>query len=510
MTKLHLPVLVTLAVVLAGCGTGSSAGTAASAQAKAPTAVRLGKATVGEISTKLTYNADLQPKYLVNVLPKVSGRIVKLNVDLGSAVKKGDVIAEVEHTEVDAQMEQAKANLSAAQARLATVQAQGRPESVAQAQAGVDSAAQKLQGLQNQGRPEQVAQAKAGLDAANAKLSQLLAGPTPGQLQQARLAVEQAKDQLYAAQTVADAQVHSGIISKDQRQAQLDAAQTAIDQANAALKTLTDPPTADAVNQAKAAVDQATQQLALAQQPYTAQDLGQAAAGVRAAQAQRDLAARPYTAEDLQTAQAGVAQAQAAVDLVQTQLDNTHVTAPVDGSIAKKLANEGDMVSPTAPIVSVTSTAWEIAVQVAEDAISQIHEGEPVQMIAAAFPDKPFSGKVTNIAPIIDSQTRTFTVKVEPSGTLPAVRGGMSTRIDIPSVVHSNVLVVPKGAVVQKDNQNIAFTVDAGRAHLVQVKLGLTNDTSSEIVSGLSEGQSVVIQGQDNLTEGDPVNVAGA
>src|SRR5581483_11124570 len=249
------------------------------------------------------------------------------------------------------------------------------------------------------------------------------------------------------------------------------------------------------------------QQVALAQKPYTAEDVSQAEAAVRGAQAAVALAAKPFTSEDAQTAAAGVAQAQAAVDLVQTQIDDATVTAPADGVIAKKLQNAGDMAAPAPPVVVLASTQWGVAVQVAEDAIAQVKQGTTVRMTAAAFPEQPFSGTITAISPVIDPQTRTFTVKVEPTGSTPDVRGGMSTRIDVPAAVHNGVPLVPKTAVVSKDGKSLVFTVDAGQAHAVPVTLGLSDDKSAEIVAGLQLGETIVIAGQDRLQDQDPVQV---
>ncbi|MHB8620441.1 MAG: efflux RND transporter periplasmic adaptor subunit [Chloroflexota bacterium] len=544
-----------LALLLAACGAASPS---ASGPARIAVPVMLATVSKGNIAASLTYNGQLTPTYLVTVVPKASGRILKLSVDVGSSVKQGQVIARIEHTELDAQLAQAKANLQAAEAKLATVQAGGRPEQVAQAQASLDATRAKLAGVQRQGRPAQVAQAQASLDAAQAKLAaarqgrpaqigqaqanldaakaklaQLMDGPTPAQVEQARLAVQQAKDNLYAQQTALDRQVAAGLASKDQRQSALDVAQTQVDQANAALKVLTDPPAADAVNQAKAAVDVAThqlrvaqhpgsaqdvaraqaavnaaqQQLNLARAPYTAQDIGQAQAAVNGAAAAVALAQRPYTKQDAQVAAAGVAQAQAAVDLVQTQLADAAVTAPVGGIIAKKMANQGDMASPTSPLVSITSTSWEADVHVAEDSIGQVHRGEKVNMVAAAYPTQPFRGTISTIAPLVDSQTRTFTVKIVPTGSTPRLRGGMSTRIEIPTAVHDGVLLVPKAAVIQKDGRTVVFVVAGGKAYATAVRLGLSDGASTEIVAGLAADQRVVVQGQDNLNDGDPVRV---
>ena len=566
----HAFFLVLLTCALAACGVKpQDAGPGPSNRAILP--VTTAKLASGSIRSVLSYNANLAPRYTVDVVAKSAGRITSLPLDLGSAVKRGDVIAQVEHTQLDAQLEQARANLQAAEAKLTGVQAQGRPEQIAEAQATLDAAVAKLDGMRA-GRPEQVTQAKADLDAAQAKVSalqqgrpeqvaqaqaavtqaqaqldsataalqQLQNGPTAAQVRQAQLAVEQARDRLYADQTAFDAQVGSGAITKEQRQSGLDVDQTAIDQATAALNVLTDKPTPEALNRARAAVSQAQgaldaarkqadialhpgsqqdltqaqagvtakqQQLALAQKPYSPADLAQAQSAVNGAQAGVALAARPYTDNDEAQAAAGVAQAQAAVDLVQSQIDDSTIKAPVDGLVSRKLVAEGDQAAVGSPLVTIAATQWEIVVQVSEQAIGQIHEGQQVQMTASAFPDKPFAGSITAIAPVIDAQTRTFTVKITPSGDIPSLRGGMSTRVDVPTVEHANAVLAPRSAIVNKDGQAEMFTVQDGKARALPVTTGLADDTSIEILKGATVGDAVVVTGQERLNDQDPVTI---
>src|SRR5579875_462833 len=195
-----------------------------------PVAVRTATVTPGSITGAIVYSGNVTSRNRVSVLPKIAGQITVLNVDVGSPVKKGDVIAELDHAALDAQVDQARAALAAAQAKLAQIQAGPRPETVAQAEANLrsakaalaaieqggrpenvqaaqgnlDAAIAKLNGLK-QGRAEMIAQARANLASAEARLQQLKDGPTADQIREAQLAVEQAKDAAYAADVQKDA-----------------------------------------------------------------------------------------------------------------------------------------------------------------------------------------------------------------------------------------------------------------------------------------------------------------
>ena len=102
----------------------------------ASVAVRTAAATQGSVAASLAYAGDVKAATQVAVLPKASGRIERLLVDVGSPVKKGEVIAELEAASLKAQVSQSKANLASAEAKYANMQAGSREEQVTQAAAG--------------------------------------------------------------------------------------------------------------------------------------------------------------------------------------------------------------------------------------------------------------------------------------------------------------------------------------------------------------------------------------
>ncbi len=195
----------------------------------APVVVKTATVGTANIAGTVVYSGNAEAGTKINLLPKTAGQITALNIETGSAVKQGDVIAELDHSAQDAQIDQAKAGVAVAQAKLASIQAGPRSELVAQAKANLEAAQQTLTYLQSGGRPENiaaaqgqlasatgrlnslqgrsetVAQSQANLAAAQAKLQQLKDGPTQQQIKAAQLAVEQAKDAANAANLGKDA-----------------------------------------------------------------------------------------------------------------------------------------------------------------------------------------------------------------------------------------------------------------------------------------------------------------
>ena len=163
--------------------------------------------TQGNIAATLVYSGNVQSRSQVNVVPKITGRVEKLYVDIGDEVRQGEVIAELDRAALDAQVQQSEAAVSVAQARLQQVQAGSKAEDIEAAAAAVRSAEARLDQARAGGRVEQIAAARAQVGQAQSRLDALLAGPKPDDatgldaaIDQSRAQVDQSRAQLSAAQ----------------------------------------------------------------------------------------------------------------------------------------------------------------------------------------------------------------------------------------------------------------------------------------------------------------------
>src|ERR1043166_9264938 len=132
----HLLLIGALAISLLLAACQRTAAPAAAPAAPPPPAVSAEPAHRGDIQQALAYSGDIRAKSQINVLPKSTGRIEKLLVDVGSQVKSGDTIALLDQDSPSMQVLQSRASLAQAQARLATLQAGPRAEDIAAAEAG--------------------------------------------------------------------------------------------------------------------------------------------------------------------------------------------------------------------------------------------------------------------------------------------------------------------------------------------------------------------------------------
>jgi multidrug efflux pump subunit AcrA (membrane-fusion protein) len=166
-------------VFAAGCGPVAVPGAASSGSQVQALSVPAVAAQRGEIKQTLSFSGDVRAREQITVLPKASGRVQHVLVDVGSPVHAGDLLAELEQDSPEIQVLQARANLAAAQAKLATIQAGARPDDVAGAEEAVGQQQARQAAMQAQGRPEDVAAAQAGLAAQTAKLNLMLSGGRP-------------------------------------------------------------------------------------------------------------------------------------------------------------------------------------------------------------------------------------------------------------------------------------------------------------------------------------------
>ncbi len=210
----------------------------------------------------------------------------------------------------------------------------------------------------------------------------------------------------------------------------------------------------------------------------------------------------------LKQAKAQVAQSQASLEQLEEQLSYTTVTSPMDGVILSRDVEIGDAVSSilvlgsTATLVMTIGDTQQVYVQgkVDEADIAHVYMGQPARIKVESFRDKVFNGKVTKIAPlgVEKDNVTTFEVRVSidnPGGELKAL---MTANAEILIEEHKNVLTVPENALIY-DNQKNAFveipdTKGPEGKRKIPVKAGISNGSRTEILEGLKDGDSVVLQ----------------
>lgn len=214
------------------------------------------------------------------------------------------------------------------------------------------------------------------------------------------------------------------------------------------------------------------------------------------------IASNATTRQDYDAAEARVKIAVAGLSEAETMLGYAKVTAPFDGVVTRKLAEVGDLAMPGKPLLEMESpAALRFEADLPEALIDNVKLGDKLRVRLA----KVVEGVVGEISPVADPVSRTFLVKLD----LPAadgVRTGQFGRVSVP-VGEARLLLVPQNAILKRGQMEIVFVTKEGKAALRLVKTGRVLDGGVEILSGVDEGEQVVLDKAASLSDAQPVTL---
>ena len=196
------------------------------------------------------------------------------------------------------------------------------------------------------------------------------------------------------------------------------------------------------------------------------------------------------------------------------EMRNTKVTAPFDGTITQRKVTAGAFVNNGAELLTIVDFSTLVArVFVPEKQLDRIQVGQGAEVVGKAARGRRGEGKVLRIAPTIDASTGTVkvTVSMPPAATAAqSFLPGMYAEVTLTTDSRSDVLLVPKAAVVRDEEQTYLFTLAGDAAtgftgKRVRVETGLTDPERIEIVKGLGAGEPVILAGQTGLKDGAKV-----
>ena len=162
----------------------------------------------------------------------------------------------------------------------------------------------------------------------------------------------------------------------------------------------------------------------------------------------------------------------------------------------------GDMAVVGAPLLKVEdNTSYRLEVLVGESYMDRIKLGDEAPVTVDALPGKPVAGRVGEIVPASDAQSRSFVVKLD-LPAVPGLRSGMFGRAAF-AMGQRDAITVPSAAVVERGQLTSVYVVDAkGVAHLRLVRTGKAYGGRTEVLSGLSPGERIVADKADQVHEG--------
>lgn len=237
------------------------------------------------------------------------------------------------------------------------------------------------------------------------------------------------------------------------------------------------------------------------------------------------VAARESLRAQLATARNNAQVAQDALAIADLGVDNNVVRAPFTGVVTAKAAQPGEIVSPLSAGGGFTRTgigtivdmdSLEVEVEVGEAFIGRVQPKMPVEIVLNAYQDWKIPGEVIAIIPTADRGKATVKVRVALGLKDPRIVPEMGVRVSFLEKKAAGAeppkgVRVPATAIVQRDGKQMAFVLqDDDKVKLQALQLGESLNKDKQVLSGLSAGQTVVINPPDELKDGDKVALEGA
>lgn len=190
-------------------------------------------------------------------------------------------------------------------------------------------------------------------------------------------------------------------------------------------------------------------------------------------------------------------------------MENTVLTSPISGVVTARNYDPGDMVSGS-PILTIGQISPSVIakINVTENDYSKLKTGMHVDVKLDAFPAESFAGRIKCIHPTVDPNTRTFAVEVSIANKNQRIKPGMFARVEINHGTQFHVVVPDRAVVKQPGSGNkYVYVYKDGKVSYNKVELGKRIDDAYEIISGVEDGDLVVITGQAQLTNGSKVEI---
>ena len=210
----------------------------------------------------------------------------------------------------------------------------------------------------------------------------------------------------------------------------------------------------------------------------------------------------------LKQAEAQVAQAKAQLDEKEKEYQNSTIVSPIDGMVLSRDVEVGSAVSSilvlgsSATLVMTLGDIREVYVKgkVDESDIGKVYLGQQARIKVESYKDRTFSGKVTKISPmgVEKDNVTTFEVRVSIDNSKGELKSQMTANAEILLDEHKGILMVPEGALIYDKDRKASVEIPEPAAKdghkKIEVAVGISNGSKTEVLSGLKEGQQVILQ----------------
>ena len=209
--------------------------------------------------------------------------------------------------------------------------------------------------------------------------------------------------------------------------------------------------------------------------------------------------------------EAGIQNAKSGLDQLDTALEHVdgsgNVIAPLSGTLATMNAVEGSYISNSLPLAVVNGGGpMRVTASVSETLVPQLAIGDTAEVTASAI-GQTFSAVIRSVERAANAQTKLYTVTLTVPEAVEGLLPGMFADVVFRTDVSENTIVVPSDAILTSEDTQYVFVAEDGAARYTEITTGLTGTGVTEVLTGLTEGQQLVVVGQQYLSDGDPVRI---
>ncbi len=189
------------------------------------------------------------------------------------------------------------------------------------------------------------------------------------------------------------------------------------------------------------------------------------------------------------------------------------VKSPIDGIVTMYFSQPGEAVFPAQPmprepvVMVACMDQIKVVVYLSEIDIGKVKKGQSAQITISAYPNKTFSGIITEVAPAANPMTRKLKTEITVSNPGHLLKPGTFARVEIIIKEHKNILLVPRLSILEIERGKVVFIVENNRAKMINVLTGTEDEENIEIKEGLEENQDVIIEGNYGLIDGTQINI---
>lgn len=476
-------VLLTGTMILSGCSTGSEA------SQELNVTVKVNQAQTGMLGSGEIYTGKITPAEAVNITPKISGKVSSISVDVGTVVKKGQVLVKLEDEDLRNKLKIEEANVSAAETAIMSAR-DSRESGMVSANSGVVSAKGGVISSQNA-----IAQAESGINSAEAAVNQARTA-----IATANNTVKQSKEQLDKAKKNLS-RTETLVVSSSATQVQLEEAHAALTSAQAtydnALNTRSNAETQLATAQKSLATAKVAYQNAKNSYQNANSGYSNAASQLKVAQ----------STAGIETSQQRLELAKVNLEIARNNLDNAAIASPISGVIQRRNIEVGEMASPSSPLLVIHNLdSVNLLIYVPADQVNTIQMDDLLQ-VRVPSSKVMTTGKVKSIG-LDDANGNGFPVQITVSNPDGKLKSGMLADVSFIGTDAQEGVIVPTKAVQQENDKSYVYVAEQGHAVRKEVSVGSQSGSQTLITSGLTDGEEIIVNNLALLDNDTAITIA--